>query len=285
MSFIVPMLLAALTAPLAEGWHPFASVQDDGAASILGGTRMAAQDYAQRSTVGILAHRSPAGWCTGVVVASRFILTAAHCDNRSGDTVRFFASATASGETRQVDGVYYPTAVSPTSYFFPGGIDYSDESFVQDVALLHLRDPIPTGTAIAILPSVWDHPSVGTIGWQIGTGAHDNGATAAATDMRWAERSISEARSGYGSLKVGVGCDPGDSGGPFYVRPTPFDGRLKVLGITHGDADDNSFSLFTSLTDTRTREWIDGVLAPPKPNPGDPCDLSGPRSPRCPSPL
>lgn len=182
-----------------------------------------------QTTVGIEGNT----FCTGVVVASRWILSAAHCKLTTAHTVHFYSGSTENGVVIGIDKVVLPAGVDPSTDDF----DAAPDGHMADLALLHLKANIPSSARIALLPTagVDQHTVAGNAATTVGTGKHD-GVIAPGTQMKMRTMKIlSVDPSSSGSDGVMWGSedanDPGDSGGPLYVS-TP--SGPKVVGVLRG---------------------------------------------------
>lgn len=106
-------------------------------AGIVGAETFANSDPGFRATVALVHTQNKKVFCTGTLIGSRLVLTAAHCINtgRAFDrSVRFFDGSTVEIATALRHGRY--------------GLTESDD----DIAVLWLKRAAPAGTKIATLP-------------------------------------------------------------------------------------------------------------------------------------
>ncbi len=229
---------------------------------IIGGTEVRAEDPISHMVVRIMS-KSGAAWsnaCTGSIIRSDLILTAAHCVaafiGRDGTITRVNNSellivygGPAIKNVLQAKPATRRDIEAEYVHSYVQGIAASRlSSGNRDFAVIKLQTPIPAGYFPAeLLPqSLIDVPNRKTFfdGQTMtvilaGYGINDEvNNTEAGVMMKTpvqaqflGEAVITDQTQGHG------GCH-GDSGGPAYL---PFDGKLYLVGVTHGpyaDAED-----------------------------------------------
>ena len=222
---------------------------DDGAVAtdeqpIIGGTT----DTGDPSVVAIFAHApgsNSGSLCTGTVIASRTVLTAAHCvDPAVVGSGQVFEVLT--GTTLSLPGL----AASDTA--FDPQFDINNLTAGHDIGVVHLATP----TTLAPIPFSRDHTlnanlPVRLVGY--GTNTHKN--TGAGT-----KREVTTVIDSFDNLLVQIGTSKketchGDSGGPAFQT---LNGVETLIGTTSFGFDRSARSVcFGGGFDTR----VDAVLA------------------------
>ena len=224
------------------------------------------------SGVGALTLRVPgAGYvgsfCTATLIEPDWVLTAAHCLSASEDrpeptpqTVRFFigtdANPTSGGFPPQGD--FYQ---ADRFIIHPG---YSGDDFEDDIALVHLSDPVFNVEPYAINTNNLI-PYTGDDATYVGYGV-DNGVTQSGSGIkRSTEMAIRYVETWiYDSQYEGSGICFGDSGGPGLLN---IRGDWKVVGVNSavvGEVPCEDF--YISMRVDAYAPWINQQLGAPAPN-------------------
>jgi hypothetical protein len=207
------------------------------------------------------------GGCSGSLIRSDLVLTAAHCvdDIVAGDEVAVEIGRTDLSDPFET----FERRRTPSIVLHP---DWDEDTFENDVALLRLREPVNVPT-VAVATSA---PAPGTDARIIGygrTGPDDPAATElregdseviadTAADSPIRSRTRAE-RDVMVVLDGESGTCRGDSGGPALVR---VDDRWVQFGVnswTPGGSDDCRPDVFTDLTSDGVSAWLQSHLGQP----------------------
>ena len=171
-------------------------------------------------------------FCTGTLISSTWILTAAHCvveDNGqllNPSNVRFMIGTDArpsntSNGPRQ-GTLYSVVSIHPHP-------NYDDDSLINDIALVRLSQPI---SGVPTYAANTGYPQVGTTATYIGFGATEGVGSTGSGQKRSAAFPITyvyPSQGVYTSDFDGQGTCFGDSGGPGLQN---IGGTVKVVGVT-----------------------------------------------------
>lgn len=193
--------------------------------------------------------------CTGTIVGSNWIITAAHCMVGPDQTIHFYAGGNYSSDTRHVAEVKLPYGATPSTYSVNGRR--------QDIALVRMDQPIPLGgqykaAFITLNPGGID-PVVGKEGWVVGAGLHDgqpnNQGLSKGTDAR-----VTEFGSAINTMVTDAKVNSGDSGGGFFtLLGSSVIGRMELVGVLSATDNASGKGLFTYLGGDM-RLWIASVI-------------------------
>lgn len=153
------------------------------------------------------------GGCTGTIISTKHVITAAHCKPVAGSTtVRFYNGSTIpSGPSVGVASVALRPGVDP----FDDDLTDVNGDFA-DIAILTLTKTIPATSAKS--PLAIFYPGSDGVGVQVGRGNHD-GITNTTAELRFATNGLYSDDNSVGFFYTNDDrVNPGDSGGPLYTN-------------------------------------------------------------------
>jgi hypothetical protein len=194
------------------------------------------------------------GFCTGVVLAPRIVLTAAHCLRDAADTLVHFRDG--AGEP-----VLVPVAKTAVNPLYRA--DAVRRRIISiDLGLLETATPLPATFRAADLAD--RAPSLGEDATVVGFGIAREGEPKTGGALRAASLRVSEPVSrillwAEGSGRTGAGACSGDSGGPVFAE----DGRtvLAIVAWTSGAKGRKCGAITQGPLVAPARVWVESVLA------------------------
>jgi hypothetical protein len=206
--------------------------------------------FADRVVMVLTRGAEGSGFCTGIVLAPRIVLTAAHCLHAAPDMLVHY---------RDAEGQPILVRVVSTSIHPMYRVDAVKRRVVSiDAGLVETATPLPTAFRAAAL-SEGDPPAVGeaatVVGYGIGReGEAKSGGALRAADLRVREPASQILLWATDSGDAGAGACSGDSGGPIFAA----DGKTVVAMVawTSGAKGHKCGSITQGPLLAPLREWI-----------------------------
>ena len=206
--------------------------------------------------------------CTGVILSSTQVMTAAHCQFPLGTFVEYYNNKRTDPTTYVSTIASLPTLppnVTGTPSVFTGftGDGFTNSSGdYADIAIIALATPIDHTkypfVPITLLPGGTYSNDWMNSSWIVGTGFM-NGVVNLVGNMQYVASILksNNDNTGYFVSKETY-VDNGDSGGPVYQEA--IDGSLRLIGITSGVYVGDGGDRFTSVSRTSNYNWIQGMI-------------------------
>lgn len=215
-SFYILVILASLL--LVPGCH-FDEGSGDSSEQIempiVGGSPESGWESVGALTVMHPAYGYLGSFCSATLIEPQWILTAGHClENDMGGSisltpgiVRFYVGSDANnpspGSLYEVDAFY----IHPS---------YNDDPIQNDIALVHLKEPLSGVTPVSInttsMSGSWIGQALFYVGFGVNNGSNQTGGGIKRSG--WIDLESLQSTTYYSSAYDGVGVCYGDSGGP-----------------------------------------------------------------------
>lgn len=224
------------------------------ASAMVGPAREDAQ-FADQVVMVLTRGAEGSGFCSGVVIAPRVVLTAAHCLRPVGDMLVHYRDAAGAPILVPVEAV----AVHP---------QYRADAIARrvvsiDLGLIETRTPLPVPFRPAVLAR-GEAPPVGEAATAVGYGVAREGEPKTGGVLRAASLSVRAPASqvllwAADPTQAGAGGCSGNSGGPLFAA----DGEtvLAVVAWTSGPRGGKCGAITQGPLLAPVRDWIDTVLA------------------------
>ena len=225
----------------------------DAARAIVGSNRDGAA-FSDRVVMILTRGPQGSGFCTGVVLAPRVVLTAAHCLRPASDMLVHFRDDAGAPvfipvEASQAHPRYRPEAMTARVVSI-------------DLGLIETQRPLPPSFRAVGLSQV-DRPPIGSSATVVGFGVGREGTSKSGGVLRAVTLAVREPASQIllwaGDTARGGGACSGDSGGPILAD----DGEtlLAIVAWTNGTAGHKCGDITQGPLIGPLREWIGSVLA------------------------
>jgi hypothetical protein len=234
--------LAACTAPV-DADSPDVEAVGAQSDAIRRGTVVTPYDYIGKSVVRIEVPLNATEWnaCTGVIIDSNHVLTAAHCGAGLWTRIQHYTGSALNGDTNFV------WQVTPTP---------SSVTTLADVVMLTTYYPINLNKYVPVeLPNAWGGFTPGAKYYAVGQGLHDG--VGPVGELRWTEVGIGNFEFDRSIMLNRAATDKGDSGGPL-LEFFPDRGRFRVVGILHGTFPNwlgTTASQYSNMVELRKFGW------------------------------
>jgi len=230
----------------------FAHFGAPSAHAVVGRSRDAAQ-FADRVVMVLTRGAEGSGFCTGIVLAPRIVLTAAHCLHAAADMVVHY---------RDASGQPVLVAVAATSAHPLYRADAVKRRVVSiDAGLVETATPLPTRFRPALLAG-GDAPAVGDPATVVGYGIGQEGKPKTGGALRAADLHVRAPASQIllwadDPAETGAGACSGDSGGPVFAADDKT--VLAIVAWTSGAKGHKCGAITQGPLMAPLRDWIETI--------------------------
>lgn len=221
---------------------------------ILGGSEVQPSDLVAAFTVGLYDEQNGSR-CTGSLISSDTVLTAAHCVDPSSKTLWISFGTKMTGSNRSSPEFVRAVAFQRHPQYDPKQNEGSD---THDLALVHFSGGLPSGHQSVELSTdsegmLRSQPKLIAVGFGLSNGLFGTGAGI----LRWASLKFKKPHSAteFETEQAASGVCSGDSGGPLFLEQ---EGKLIQVGVASRVATKflgcRGYAVYTRV-DTY-REWI-----------------------------
>lgn len=201
--------------------------------------------------------------CTGTIVRSNWILTAAHCLVGPDETIHFYSGGQYSSDTRRVAEVRFPEPPAAPDYVTPH--KYLPSGQRWDLVLVRMDRPIPLGTQykaafITLNPGGID-PVVDKQGWVVGAGLHEGRLNDRGT-LKWSDARVTNFGASINTLVSDAKVNSNDSGGGFFtwLGNSSSTGMMELVAVTSALDTASAQHVATYLGRDDVRTWIASII-------------------------